>query len=211
VKVQIWDTSGQDRFRDFSPAYFRGAHGILLVYDCTDASSFENASNWMKSIQEQAGETLGVVLVGSKCEEVDKKVVTAREGEDLARAFGLQGFFEVSAKTGHNVSEAFLTLVGDCVPTMLLASQGAEIPTRKSRASLKDRRDLLRERALFVVEQLCEVQLQHVVALVEIILAYLDPSDVELPEVFAPNSDRVHIKPASSAKDAPPPTSCSVS
>jgi len=213
VKLQIWDSAAQERYRAVTTSFYRGAHGILLVYDSTDATSFEHASNWMQSIREHAGDKLGVVLAGSKCEDADKKV-TAQEGEVFALQNGLQGFFEVSAKTGCNVSEAFLTLASDCLQSLQLAAQGAEVPTRTSRALLKERKDRLRERALFVVEQLCEIQLHHVVALVEIILAYLEPSDVELPEVFSANSDRKQVKAGPSTKDASPqpaPTSCCVS
>ena len=67
VKMQIWDTAGQERFRTITAAYYRGAHGVLLVYDVTDATSFENVRNWMRNIEAHAREAATVGLNGNKC------------------------------------------------------------------------------------------------------------------------------------------------
>ena len=63
VKLQIWDTAGQERFRTITTAYYRGAMGILLVYDITDEQSFLNTRNWIKNIEQHASDTLKKVLV----------------------------------------------------------------------------------------------------------------------------------------------------
>ena len=68
VKLQIWDTAGQERFRTITTSYFRGAQGILLVYDVTDRGSFENISNWVGQIEQHADINVTKVLVGNKCD-----------------------------------------------------------------------------------------------------------------------------------------------
>jgi Ras-related protein Rab-8A len=68
VKLQIWDTAGQERFRTITTAYYRGAMGILLVYDVADESSFNNVRNWMRQIDQNAAENVNRVLIGNKCD-----------------------------------------------------------------------------------------------------------------------------------------------
>lgn len=68
LKLQIWDTAGQERFRTITTAYYRGAMGILLVYDVTDERSFQNVKNWMKQIEQHASENVNRVLIGNKCD-----------------------------------------------------------------------------------------------------------------------------------------------
>jgi len=74
LKLQIWDTAGQERFRTITTAYYRGAMGILLVYDVTDEQSFNNIRNWMRQIQQHAADNVNKVLIGNKCDMLDKKV-----------------------------------------------------------------------------------------------------------------------------------------
>jgi Ras-related protein Rab-8A len=68
VKLQIWDTAGQERFRTITTAYYRGAMGILLVYDVAEESSFSNVRNWMRQIEQNAAENVNRVLIGNKCD-----------------------------------------------------------------------------------------------------------------------------------------------
>jgi Ras-related protein Rab-8A len=68
VKLQIWDTAGQERFRTITTAYYRGAMGILLVYDVSDETSFVNVRNWMRQIDQNAAENVNRVLIGNKCD-----------------------------------------------------------------------------------------------------------------------------------------------
>ena len=105
VKLQVWDTAGQERFRTITQTYYKGAMGIILVYDCTEEKSFSNISNWMKQIEQHASKDVAKVLVGNKADKEDK-VIDADTGKQLADEYGLE-FFETSAKTGLNVSELF--------------------------------------------------------------------------------------------------------
>jgi Ras-related protein Rab-8A len=68
IKLQIWDTAGQERFRTITTAYYRGAMGILLVYDITDEHSFMNINNWMQNIEQHASDTVNKILIGNKCD-----------------------------------------------------------------------------------------------------------------------------------------------
>lgn len=112
LKLQIWDTAGQERFRTITTAYYRGAMGILLVYDVTDEQSFNNIRNWMRQIQQHASESVNKVLIGNKCDMLDKKVVETSRGQALADEFGIK-FYETSAKKNLNVDQAFTDIARD--------------------------------------------------------------------------------------------------
>lgn len=109
IKLQIWDTAGQERFRTITQAYYRGAMGILLVYDVTDDKSFNNIRTWMRNIEQHANEQVVKILLGNKCDMPDKKMVTYDQGDALAKEYGIQ-FFETSAKTNVKVEEAFTAI-----------------------------------------------------------------------------------------------------
>eukprot|EP00475_Leptophrys_vorax_P002315 TRINITY_DN112_c0_g1_i1.p1 TRINITY_DN112_c0_g1~~TRINITY_DN112_c0_g1_i1.p1 ORF type:complete len:196 (+),score=69.77 TRINITY_DN112_c0_g1_i1:153-740(+) len=109
VKLQIWDTAGQERFRTITTAYYRGANGILLVYDVTDENSFLNIRNWMKSIDQHAADSVKRILIGNKADMVNEKVIETGRGQSLADEYQIK-FFECSAKTDQNVTEAFMEI-----------------------------------------------------------------------------------------------------
>ncbi|CAG8640732.1 18435_t:CDS:2, partial [Racocetra persica] len=109
IKLQIWDTAGQERFRTITTAYYRGAMGILLVYDVTDERSFNNIRNWFSNIEQHASEGVNKILIGNKCDWVEKKAITKEQGQQLADEFKIK-FLETSAKANINVEEAFFTL-----------------------------------------------------------------------------------------------------
>jgi len=121
IKLQIWDTAGQERFRTITTAYYRGAMGILLVYDVTDEKSFNNIRNWIRNIEQHATESVNKILIGNKCDMVEKKVVDSARGKALADEYGIK-FLETSAKNSINVEEAFITLAKD-IKKRLIDSQ----------------------------------------------------------------------------------------
>lgn len=112
IKIQIWDTAGQERFRTITTAYYRGAMGIMLVYDVTDERSFNNIRNWIRNIDQYASEGVNKILIGNKCDDVERRVVDRERGAELAREYGLK-FMETSAKNNVNVDEGFLSLAKD--------------------------------------------------------------------------------------------------
>ncbi|KAK5873477.1 hypothetical protein PBY51_018514 [Eleginops maclovinus] len=112
IKLQIWDTAGQERFRTITTAYYRGAMGIMLVYDVTNEKSFDNIRNWIRNIEEHASSDVERMVLGNKCDMNDQRQVSKERGEKLAIDCGIK-FLETSAKSGINVEEAFFTLGGD--------------------------------------------------------------------------------------------------
>lgn len=110
VKLQIWDTAGQERFRTITHNYYRGAHGIALVYDVTHAGSFENIRKWIQDVHTYAESSVNIVLIGNKCDLSDKRVIDTEKGREIAKEYGIE-FFETSAKADINVQEAFAVLV----------------------------------------------------------------------------------------------------
>ncbi|POY72407.1 putative Small monomeric GTPase [Rhodotorula taiwanensis] len=112
IKLQIWDTAGQERFRTITTAYYRGAMGILLVYDVTDERSFNNIRTWHANVEQHASEGVNKILIGNKCDWTDKKVITEQQGQELADELGLR-FLETSAKGNINVEQAFFALASD--------------------------------------------------------------------------------------------------
>ncbi|XP_078388622.1 ras-related protein Rab-8B-like [Cetorhinus maximus] len=112
IKLQIWDTAGHERFRTITSAYYRGAMGIMLVYDITQEKSFDNVRNWIRDIEEHAPTDVERVILGNKCDVNQKRQVPKERGEKLAIDYGIK-FFETSAKSSLNVEEAFITLTRD--------------------------------------------------------------------------------------------------
>ncbi|SAM09710.1 hypothetical protein [Absidia glauca] len=109
VKLQIWDTAGQERFRTITSSYYRGAHGIIIVYDVTDQDSFNNVEQWIREVDRYAAEDIEKVLIGNKNDLVDKKVVDINQAQELADSYGM-ALLETSAKESTNVEQAFLTM-----------------------------------------------------------------------------------------------------
>mmetsp|Transcript_8629 Transcript_8629/g.24218 ORF Transcript_8629/g.24218 Transcript_8629/m.24218 type:complete len:211 (+) Transcript_8629:212-844(+) len=109
VKAQIWDTAGQERFRTITSSYYRGAHGIIVVYDVTDNESFNNVKQWLHEIDRYACENVNKLLVGNKSDLTSKRVVSTEQGKEFADSLGIE-FLETSAKTSTNVEQAFLTM-----------------------------------------------------------------------------------------------------
>lgn len=110
IRLQIWDTAGQERFRTLTSAYYRGAMGIMLVYDVTAEYSFGNISNWMEAIQQSATPGVCQMLVAHKVDSPKKAwMVPAERGVEKAEMLELQ-FVEASAKQGVGVEEAFFSM-----------------------------------------------------------------------------------------------------
>nr|XP_055032906.1 PDZ domain-containing protein 7 isoform X1 [Misgurnus anguillicaudatus]XP_055032907.1 PDZ domain-containing protein 7 isoform X1 [Misgurnus anguillicaudatus]XP_055032908.1 PDZ domain-containing protein 7 isoform X1 [Misgurnus anguillicaudatus] len=114
VRLQIWDTAGQERFRSVTHAYYRDAQALLLLYDITSRSSFDNTRAWLTEIHEYAQDDVVIMLIGNKTDMSNTRVIRREDGEKLAREFGVI-FLETSAKTGLNVDQAFITVAKELV------------------------------------------------------------------------------------------------
>ena len=107
VKLQIWDTAGQESFRSITRSYYRGACGALLVYDVTRRETFSHLQTWLEDAKANSNTAISIMLIGNKCDLESKRQVSKEEGEKFAEENGLV-FMETSAKTAMNVDEAFL-------------------------------------------------------------------------------------------------------
>ena len=114
VKLQIWDTCGQERYRSISKNYYKGANAIILVFSLIDKKSFESVENWINQIKEEASESILIILVGNKSDLIEKRVISYEEAEKLAKEFNIN-YFECSAKTGENINVAFNDLIEQMV------------------------------------------------------------------------------------------------
>jgi len=107
IKLQIWDTAGQESFRSITRSYYRGAAGALLVYDITRRETFNHLTRWLEEARQNANGSMVIMLVGNKGDLDHKRQVSKEEGEKFAKENGLI-FLETSAKTAANVEEAFI-------------------------------------------------------------------------------------------------------
>ena len=115
VRVRIFDTAGQERFKSVSFSFIKKADGVILIYDISDLDSFKAVDNWIKSIRETGKEKLPIILVGNKCDLSDnKRKISLVEGQDKANEFQIP-FYETSCKDGINIKEVFEKLVDDII------------------------------------------------------------------------------------------------
>ena len=112
LKLTVWDTAGQERFRTLTSSYYRGAHGVVFVYDVTSRESFENArETWRKEVEMYGTIANSVkIVIGNKIDREDERTVARKEGVGFAKEYGCL-FLECSAKTKVRVAEAFDELV----------------------------------------------------------------------------------------------------
>ena len=120
VKLQIWDTAGQERFRTITSAYYRGADGIVMVYDMTNTESFDHVNDWLKEVNRYAAPGTVKLLVGNKCDRINDRAVTIEQAQEFASDLGIP-FLETSAKSAKNVEEAFLTIAGQLIKQRIAA------------------------------------------------------------------------------------------
>jgi len=123
VKLQIWDTAGQERFRTITSSYYRGAHGVFVVYDITNPETFGNVKNWMTEIDRYATEKVSKGLIGNKSDLDGSRQVSVEDGKNLAKQLGIP-FFETSAKTGTGVEDAFQVLTANIIKEVANAGRG---------------------------------------------------------------------------------------
>jgi len=117
VKLQIWDTAGQERFRTITSAYYRGAHGVILVYDVTEQETFKHVQNWLDEVHKCAGSTVTKLLVGNKADLVESRKIQETDAKSYADSVQAS-FIETSAKTAANVDKAFMTIAKTLVQTV---------------------------------------------------------------------------------------------
>jgi len=106
IKMTLYDTAGNERYRNILAPYYQTVHVIVLVYDVTSKQSFETVKYWRTQFKKQRHEAI-LVLMGNKIDEVIKRQITIYDATEYQRSEEIDLFFEVSAKTGENIQEAF--------------------------------------------------------------------------------------------------------
>ncbi|CAG9312959.1 unnamed protein product [Blepharisma stoltei] len=111
IKLQIWDTAGQETYRSITKSFYQRADGVILVYDATARHTFENCENWLEEIRQNSAADVVIFLIGNQVDLIEKgqedRQVAYEEGKLFAEKQRLSGFIETSAKSGINVNEAF--------------------------------------------------------------------------------------------------------
>ena len=114
LKVQIWDTAGMERYRSITSAYYKGAKGVIVVYDICSQKSFESVDKWIEDFKSKADEDAVILLIGNKNDLGEKREVNKEEAELKAQKNKF-AFMETSAKDNNNVQKAFETLFQEIV------------------------------------------------------------------------------------------------
>jgi Ras-related protein Rab-1A len=131
IKLQLWDTAGQDRFRNIVASYYRGANGIILVYDITNAESFHNIPKWMEESSSYLTQSVPKLLIGNKADLSSQRQVATADAQEFATQHGML-FLETSAKTNKNIKAAFETMADS-----MLELAGSAQPALKKPEAVK--------------------------------------------------------------------------
>jgi Ras-related protein Rab-35 len=124
IKLQIWDTAGQERFRTITSTYYRGTHGVIVVYDVTNGETFSNVKRWLSEIDQNC-DSVQRILVGNKCEDKENRVVLEEDARRLATAIKVD-YYETSAKDNLNVQEMFNAITRQVLDFKLSAGNPSE-------------------------------------------------------------------------------------
>jgi len=138
IKVQFWDTAGQEKYKTLASAYYKVSSGVILVYDVTSRNTFTKLDHWIKEIDLNAPLNLKMMLIGNKTDLVEDRQVSAEEGKEFAKKHDMF-FWETSAKVNTNafVHKAFEELIDECKKTILRSERAemeSEIQKIKARA-----------------------------------------------------------------------------
>ena len=127
IKLQIWDTCGQEVYRSLISSFYRSASLAIIVYSIDNEESFINIEKWLNDVKSQSNPDVKIFLIGNKADLEDKREVTKEAGEKFSREHKLSFFTETSAKTGFNVQNVFIEVAKE------LYKQHEEIKNRVSR------------------------------------------------------------------------------
>lgn len=114
VKLQIWDVSNHGRFKTITSSYYRGAQGIIIVYDVTMKTSYDNVTKWITEIDRYALDHVHRLIVGNKCDLSNEKVISTEMTNELSEMVGID-VIEISAKNNFNVKEVFIKITSDII------------------------------------------------------------------------------------------------
>jgi len=137
VKIQIWDTAGQEAFQAITRTYYKGAIGALLVYDITRHETFEHINKWLNEIKANGSKDICCILIGNKKDLEEQRQVKYEEGKDLAAKNNLL-FLETSAKTAENVQEAFIVSAERILDQISKTGVDPTAPSKNVKISIDD-------------------------------------------------------------------------
>ena len=135
-RVDLYDTAGQERFRSISINSIRMSDGVILIYDITNESSYENISTWMDNIYDIKGKGFPVIIIGNKCDKEEERQVPKKKGEELAKRYKIT-FFETSNKIGTNIEETVLKIINQIIENNIRDTDNS-IKLRRNRAKDKN-------------------------------------------------------------------------
>ena len=144
IKVKLFDTAGQERFKSITTNYIKKANGILLVYDITDDTSFKKIETWYENLSGDSNNILPIVLIGNKSDLKEERVVSTEDGKELAKKLNMEKhFYETSCQNGENVHEAINDLVQQIYDKFGNKDENPsfEIKTAKHKKDKKDKKD----------------------------------------------------------------------
>lgn len=113
IKLQVWDTAGQESFKSITRAYYKGSIGALLIFDITNEKSFDDLGNWLYEIKNHSHQKLNIMLVGNKKDLASEREVSEEKAAKFAKDNGFLGYIEISALSGENVEQPFMELTHD--------------------------------------------------------------------------------------------------
>ena len=114
IKIQIWDTAGQERYRSITSAYYKGAKGVLIVYDITRKNTFDNIDKWITDLKLNGDKNICIIILGNKSDLINKREINKNDGIKKAEMYKT-AFLETSALNGDNISKAFDELIEQIV------------------------------------------------------------------------------------------------
>ena len=110
IRIQIWDTAGQEAFRSITRSYYKSSTCAFIVYDISDRKTFDNVKTWLSECRDMCYKDILICLLGNKCDLEEKRAISLEEGQKFADENNLL-FFETSAKDGTNIQEVFVESV----------------------------------------------------------------------------------------------------
>ncbi|KAJ5074050.1 hypothetical protein M0811_00678 [Anaeramoeba ignava] len=126
AKLQIWDTAGQERYRSIAGFYYRNSHGVMIIYDITQKSSFQSIPQWIDTVSKDAPPDISKMIVGNKIDLEEYRQIESLEGNELADYMNAD-FEEVSAKTGENIKNIFHRMALDISKRLSTKKEEEEI------------------------------------------------------------------------------------
>ncbi len=143
IKLQIWDTCGQEIYRSLINSFFRCTSLAIIVYSIENRNSFENLEQWLNQVKSESSPDVQIVLIGNKADLEDKRKVSKKEGEKFAQEHNFAFFMETSAKTGFNVQNLFVEIIKHLYKINLTLKNEKSVKSSMSSVSETDTKNIV--------------------------------------------------------------------